>query len=52
MACLACSSAKPLWALIEELIPGKRAGSNDSKIAFKSVASASLHTLSALLLKL
>ena len=52
MAYLACSLAKPLWASIEELIPGKRVGFNDSKSASTSVRSASLHTSSALLLKL
>ena len=50
LAYLACSLAKPLWASIEELIPGKRVGFNDSKIASASVASASLHTLSVVLL--
>ena len=41
---LACSFAKPLWAPIEELTPGKRVGSNDSLNASASVASAWLHT--------
>lgn len=44
---LACSFAKPLWALIEELTPGKRATSNDSKNTSESVKSASLYTCSA-----
>ena len=53
---LACSFAKPLWALIEELTPGKRLASNDSKRMSASVARASLHThwkkIVSLLLKL
>jgi hypothetical protein len=48
MAYLACSLAKPLWASIEELTPGKRVESNDSKNASASVASDSLHIVSRL----